>query len=292
MATVLIPVPAQDSDPTEVAVSWQVLTGAGHRVLFASPEGRQAACDELMVTGEGLDPWGFVPGLRRLVAVGAVLRADSAARSAHAALLQDPGWRSPLPWSEVSLAEVDGLLLPGGHRARGMRAYLESGTLQGLVAEAFGQGLPVAAVCHGVLLAARSVDPATGRSVLHGRRTTALTWELEGKAWKVARRTRFWDGGYYRTYLEGAGEPAGFMSVQQEVTRALAVPGDFLDVPAGASDAALKRSGRARDRLDDERPAFVVEDGGYLSARWPGDVHTLAKRFARLLDSRETPDAP
>jgi hypothetical protein len=27
--------------------------------------------------------------------------------------------------------------------------------------------------------------------------------------------------GHYRTYLEGAGQPEGYMSVQQEVTRAL-----------------------------------------------------------------------
>jgi hypothetical protein len=35
--------------------------------------------------------------------------------------------------------------------------------------------------------------------------------------------------------------------------------------------------------MDDERPAFVVEDGRYISARWPGDVHTFATRFSRLL---------
>jgi hypothetical protein len=88
-------------------------------------------------------------------------------------------------------------------------------------------------VCHGVLLAARGINPATGASVLHGRRTTALTWQLERKAWSLARRTRFWDPSYYRTYIEEPGQPEGFMSVQQEVTRALARPEDFLDVPGG-----------------------------------------------------------
>jgi len=56
-----------------------------------------------------------------------------------------------------------------------MRGYIDSDTLQRLVVEAFARGLVVAAICHGVLLAARTVDPATGRSVLHGRKTTALT---------------------------------------------------------------------------------------------------------------------
>jgi hypothetical protein len=38
-----------------------------------------------------------------------------------------------------------------------------------------------------------------------------------------------------------------------------------------------------RDTFDDERPAFVVRDGNYISARWPGDVHTFAKHFSKIL---------
>jgi putative intracellular protease/amidase len=276
VATVLIPVPARDSDPSEVAVSRAVL--AGHTVIFATPGGEQATCDELMVTGEGLDPWSRVPGLRKITALGRVLRADEAARDAHRALLADAAWRTPIRWDGIKLDGFDGVLLPGGHRARGMREYLESPVLQDVVVDAFRRDLPVGAICHGVLLAARSVDPDTGRSVLHGRRTTALTWQLERTAWRLARRTRFWDPGYYRTYLEEPGQPEGYMSVQQEVTRALADPADFRD-----TTDRVKASGRARDRLDDDRPAFVVEDGNYVSARWPGDVHTFAKTFAERL---------
>lgn len=283
MAVVLVPVPDLDADPTEVAVSWRVLTRAGHTVRFATASGAPARCDDLMVTGRGLDPWGFLPGLSHVVGVGRVLRADAAARSAHAELVADPAFRSPVRWDAVDPSGFDALLLPGGHRARGMRAYLESDVLQGVVAGAFGDGKPVAAICHGVLLAARSTDPATGRSVLHGRTTTALTWELERRAWRVGRVARFWDRDYYRTYAESPGQPAGWMSVQQEVTRALARPEDFLDVPPGSPDAARKTSGRARDTGTDARPAFVVRDGTYVSARWPGDAHTFAAEFAALL---------
>src|ERR1700723_3383437 len=83
----------------------------------------------------------------------------------------------------------------------------------------------------------------TDRSVLYGYKTTALTWALENSAWKVARITRFWDPNYYRTYLEQAGDPDGYMSVQQEVTRALANPADFLDVPETDPDYRRKASG-------------------------------------------------
>jgi len=121
---------------------------------------------------------------------------------------------------------------------------------------------------------------------LYGRRTTALTWELERLAWRTARIVRFWDPNYYRTYGEAPGEPDGYRSVQAEVTRALARPEDFIDVPADAPDYRLKTGGRARDTLDDARPAWVVRDGAYVSARWPGDVHTFAKTFLAMLDDR------
>ena len=163
-----------------------------------------------------------------------------------------------------------------------MREYLESEVLQKLVAEFFAAGTPVAAICHGVLLAARSRGN-DGHSVLFGRKTTALTWALERSGWTVGRIVRFWDPDYYRTYADGAGKPAGTMSVQQEVTRALARPQDFLDVPADAPDYRRKTSGMARDTFDDDRPAFVVRDGNYVSARWPGDAHSFARAFAELL---------
>ena len=119
-----------------------------------------------------------------------------------------------------------------------MRSYIESDVLHGLVCEACSRAILVAAICHGVLLAARTVDPVTGRSVLYGRKTTALTWELERGAWRIARLTRFWDPDYYRTYVERPGDPAGYMSVRAEVTRALQSPDDFRDVAVGSHELA------------------------------------------------------
>jgi putative intracellular protease/amidase len=283
MVTVLMPLPAADFDPTEVAVSWQVLAAAGHDVVFATPSGQRGRADDLMVTGQGLDPWGFVPGLRRVTVVGRVLRADADARAAYAALLENEAFAAPLHWGAARRSAYDALVLPGGHRARGMRPYLESPEVQQMAIDAFRAEKPVGAICHGVLVAARAVDPVTERSVLYGRRTTALTWALEDKAWGIARFTRFWDRDYYRTYTEEPGQRWGYLSVQQEVTRALADPADFADVEKGSPDWRRKASGRARDTLTDERPAFVVRDGSYVSARWPGDAHTFARTFAAVL---------
>jgi putative intracellular protease/amidase len=283
MARVLFLLPARDFDPSEAAVSWRVLVNAGHLVRFATPHGQPAIADDMMLTGKGLDLWGAVPLLRNLPFVGLLMRANRNARRAYAEMIADPDYLAPLRWDAVDPAAFDALLLPGGHRARGMREYLESEILQRHVAGFFDQERPVAAICHGVLLVARSISKRTGRSVLSGYRTTALTWAFENSAWSVARFTRFWDPNYYRTYLEQDGQPNGFMSVQQEVTRALASADDFRDVPTADTHYRRKTSGLVRDSMDDETPAFVVRDRNYVSARWPGDVHTFAKTFSGML---------
>ena len=282
MARVLIPLPRRDFDPSEVALSWRILHEDGHDVVFATPDGQIARADELMLTGIGLVPWGLLPGQKRLRLIGLLLRANREARLAHAAMLHDAAFRAPLRWDALDATAFDGLLLPGGHRARGMCEYLQSPLLQQLTAAFFAADKPVAAICHGVLLAARS-RRADGKSVLHGRRTTALTWTLERKAWATARISRFWDPHYYRTYREAPDQPPGYMSVQQEVMRSLADPADFVEVPRDAPDYRRKTNGLARDSDRDGSPAFVIRDGRYLSARWPGDVHRFAREFSALL---------
>jgi putative intracellular protease/amidase len=226
---------------------------------------------------------GAIPLLRNWPLVGLLLRADRDARNAYAAMIADPDYLDPLRWDAIDPSAFDALLLPGGHRARGMRDYLESHLLQSHVTAFFDAEKPLAAICHGVLLAARSISKRTGRSVLWGYQTTALTWSLENSAWSLARVVRFWDPNYYRTYLEQDGQPKGFMSVQQEVMRALARAEDFRDVPKSDPNYRSKTSGLQRDSIDNAAPAFVVRDRNYVSARWPGDARTFAKTFAGML---------
>ena len=298
--TILMPLPRRDFDPTEVCITWTILRAAGHELRFATPDGQRAHADPLMISGQGLDAWGWIPGLRQVRLIGLMLRAQKSAREAYQAIQLDPHFLQPLSYEQAAQAErtgaFDALVLPGGH-AKGMRDYLEDKVLQALVARFFdqfdaqGRHRPVAAVCHGVLLAARTPSQRTGRSVLWGRKTTALTWKLEKSAWDLTRWwARFWDPLYYRTYFENSGEPAGYWSVEAEVKRALAQASDFLDVPSDAPNAWRKSSGLIRDRLDDDRAAWVVQDGAYVSARWPGDVHTFARQFTTML-ARAAPAA-
>ncbi|QQR73244.1 MAG: DJ-1/PfpI family protein [Holophagales bacterium] len=247
MAVVLLPLPAADVDPTESGVPWRTLSERGHHVVVATPDGRPAQADPRMLTGRGLGP--FAP----------FLVADRHGREAYRAMAASREFAAPLPWEAIAALAYDALLLPGGH-APGMRPYLESPLLQRAVAESFAAGKPVAAICHGVVLAARS-RRTDGRSVLHGRRTTALPRRMELAAWWL---TRAWLGSYYRTYP---------VTVEGEVTEALAAPAHFERGPA-----SLRRD--APGQLD---RGFTVRDGHYLSARWPGDAHRLAAEFAAML---------
>jgi len=288
--TIIIPLPLYDFDPTEVAVPWKIFRDAGFEVKFATPTGQVAQADAMMLTGEGLDPWGWIPGLKKLKLIGLMLRARPVARAAYSNLIDDKNFQHPCAYSELKPEAYDGLLLPGGHAPR-MKPYLEDKILQGFVADFFDeknqQGVhkPVAAVCHGVVLAARAISKTTHRSVLYGKKTTALTWDLENSAWKLTKYfARFWDPNYFRTYMEKAGDPKAYWSVEHEIKRALKSENDFLNVPKNVEHSAIKTSGIARDNLHNNKPAWVVQDGNYLSARWPGDVHTMALDFVKCLN--------
>jgi protease I len=106
-----------------------------------------------------------------------VVRPDGNGRSAYLEMEQsDAGFRRPISYGEIRAADFDALILTGGH-APGMRVYLGSGVLQSAVADFFAQKKPVGAICHGVLLAARS-SFRPGKSVLYGKKTTALTKQM------------------------------------------------------------------------------------------------------------------
>ena len=252
MARVLIAIPNDDFDPTESAVPWKYLRTAGHEVVFATQDGLPGECDARLITGQGFGPF------KRL------LMANGDGRAAYAAMSQSAEFRNPIDWKTALRQPFDGLLLPGGHAPR-VRPYIESVDLQQKTAEMLQAGLPVAAICHGVLVAARAMG-SDGESALHRRRTTALPKSMELSAWAL---TCVWLGDYYRTYPT---------TVEDEVTDALAHVSQFDPGP---------RSLR-RDSAQDLSPGFVVRDGNWLSARWPGDAHRFAAEFVAMLAERRT----
>ncbi|MFO0560151.1 MAG: type 1 glutamine amidotransferase domain-containing protein [Polyangiales bacterium] len=246
MKRVWIPLPDRDFDVTEVAVPWKLLRRAGHEVLFTTERGGSApAADPLLLTGVLFGQLGAEPEPKKF----------------YGEMIESPEFKSPLAWTALDPASCDALLLPGGH-APGMRQYLGSSSVQSKIAAFWALDRPVAAICHGVLAAARTIDPRTNKSILHGVRTTCLPKYMERSAyfltaWKLGR--------YYRTY------PA---YVEDEVRDALGDPSLFVRGP-------IELTQRGTDRNDG--PAFVVEDGRYVSARWPGDAYLFAKKLIAKL---------
>ncbi|HTL11270.1 MAG TPA: type 1 glutamine amidotransferase domain-containing protein [Bdellovibrionota bacterium] len=246
---ILMAVPDSDFDPTESAVPWRILKNAGFEIVFATPEGGRAAADPIMVSGKGL---GLLKGS---------MRAGAPGREAYAEMESSSAFGKPVRYADLRVESYSALMLPGGH-AKGMRQYLESETLQKFVGDFFASGKPVGAVCHGVVLAARSKNPKTGKSVLDGKRTTALPLWMEMLAWNL---TRTWMGDYYRTYLD--------KTVEGEVREALG-SGAFERGPLGLG----------RDSEENQKAGFTVRDENYLSARWPGDAHRFGHEFVEMLN--------
>lgn len=181
------------------------------------------------------------------------LQARVEAREAYAAMQADKNYNRPLSWAKVRITNFDAFHFPGGH-APGMRRYCESEEVLRIAYQAFGANKLVSAVCHGVLPVARA-------GVLAGRRTTALIEPLEKIAIQLTQSAL---PGHYRTYPK---------TVEAEVKHRIR-PGGLFE----RGGLFPRYSGRRNPEA-----GFVVQDGNYLSARWPGDAWTLALRMNDLM---------
>jgi protease I len=245
---IAFPLPNHGFDPTESSIPWRALVDAGHEVVFATPDGCPAKADPRILTGRGFALW------------RPFLRAKTHARDVYARMEASEAFQHPLDYAHLDASQFDGVILTGGHEP-GMKPYLESELVQKFVAELMLADKPVGAICHGVLIPARARDPQTGRSILYGRMTTALTRAQELSAWAM---TGLWLRRYYRTYRD---------TVEEEVTKALASKRDFIPGPFSIM----------REGPDKPKVGFTVRDGNYLSARFYMDAYRFAQEFVAML---------
>jgi putative intracellular protease/amidase len=245
---ILMPLPEEDFDPSETSIPWKIFKENNVDVTFATPNGKPGKADPKMLTGETLGI--FKPALM----------AGKDARADYAEMTKDPKFQNPIRYDQISPNTYKAILLPGGH-AKGMRPYLESKKLQDTIVTFFHENKPVGAICHGVLLVARSIDPKSQKSVLHEFKTTSLLKAQELFAYNL---TRLWLDDYYLTYP---------ITVEEEVKTFLKDKSQYLK----------GNSGLFRDSTTNTKPAFVSRDRNYLSARWPGDAHLFAYEFLKMI---------
>ncbi len=111
----------------------------------------------------------------------------------------------------------------------------------------------IGAICHGVLVLARALNPDTGKSILYGSKVTALTKDLEMTGYGLT----FWLlGRRYRTYE---------CYVADEVRSVLKDARDFNSSPAMLIP-------------------FVVQDGRLVTSRWPLDAMAYSLKWAGMIE--------
>ncbi|MCF6294221.1 MAG: type 1 glutamine amidotransferase domain-containing protein [Flavobacteriaceae bacterium] len=246
---VLIPLPSYGFDPTEAAIPWKLMRENNFEIVFITPNGEKAAADKLMVSGE------------KLGVFKSVLKARQDAVNAYLEMEQSKSFCNPQKYDAVSEKDFDAILLPGGHD-KSVKEYLESETLQQLIVAFFKAKKPVAAVCHGVILVARSIDSVTGKSVIYNYKTTSLLKSQELLAYNL---TRLWLKDYYLTYPD--------ITTEDEVRSVLSNQNNFIKGPTPL----------LKDNLKNLKRGFVVRDRNYLSARWPGDIYNFSLEFIKMV---------
>ena len=179
---ILIPLPNNDFDLTEVAVPWKLFKDKGYEVVFATENGDKAEVDPKLVTG----------------VIFGQLKAKPNAINIFRELEKATEFINPILYTDIIASDFDLLHLPGGH-AKGVRHYLESTLLQQKVLEFYKADKIIGSICHGTIILARTINPETGKSIIYNRVVTGLIKRLE----KVAYYITSWKlGDYYRTYPE------------------------------------------------------------------------------------------
>lgn len=246
---ILIPIPSYGFDPTETAIPWKLLTENNFQVTFATPKGEKAEGDELMVKGKNL-------GIFKQV-----LRARKDAVDAYNNMTESSEFLNPIKYSDVKEQDYDSIFLPGGHD-KGVKEFLEAKELQKVIPQFFENNKKVGAICHGVILLARSIDPKTNKSVLYNYKTTCLLKSQEMMAYNM---TRLWLKDYYLTYPE--------VTVEDEVISALKDKSQFV----------YGSKPMFRDSEYNLKPGMFVRDRNYISARWPGDIYNFTLAYIKML---------
>lgn len=232
-------------DVTECAIPWNVLRSAHVQVDFATETGNIPAADARLLEGMTQKLFG--------AAKDTVVLYRKMALSVEFA--------NPKAWSHdgFSMAEYDGVLLPGGHEKK-MRQYIESASLHQHLARYVdlcrrSDGSKVlAAICHGVLALSKA-QRADSRSVLYDLETTTLSEWMEKAAFYS---TRLFMGDYFKTYENYCAH---------DVQLALRDPGrQYKEGPWSPN------------------PFFHVDPKYYyVSARFPGDAKAFADCFLKLV---------
>jgi putative intracellular protease/amidase len=235
---ILMPLPNHDFDPTEASIPWKACSDQGWKVIFSTEQGNVPETDLNRLKGP-------LPGL---------ISANAKVKAAYKLMCGDPSFQNPIRYSEIEPARYDALLLPGGDAPR-MCQYLENTELQCKVLEFCQRGKLIGAICHGILVLARTIDPQTGHSVLFGHKLTAVPKSLDLFAYRID------------SLVSKHGYIMDSLCVSDEVRACLEHQEDFMRGPSLLAP-------------------YVYSDGNLITSRWYMDAEVFADRFVDELQQR------
>ena len=284
LSTVLIPIPDRDFDPTEVAVSWRVLDPQRSPRRLRHRERRARGCRRhhgqrpgpghlVRATGIGRDPADragaageqgrsrSIPGhvgLQRISASGELGEGQPRRHRRVAAARRSPRPRNAqLHRQRDPATACRRRLCPRGDRGRDLSRRAACRPQRGSRHRSLG--------------ALRTQDHRADLGAGAHRLAPHPRHPLLGSPTTTAPTPR------------NPANPTGTCRCSRKSLVPFEDSADFCDVARGSPHWRLKTSGMVRDTASDSRPAFVVDDGNYVSARWPGDTHTFATVLSQKL---------
>ncbi len=244
---VLILLPENGNDPGETAIPYARFKQAGYDVVFATASGKAGHPDTLSFRS---------PLLK-------ASRPDAEGKAAFAQMMASKEHQRPVTFAQA-LARNDfaALYVPGGE-GPGMLPFLDDERAHAIVRKFYARQLPAAFLCHGGLMAARTINPATGKSVIAGEKVTTIPKNAERLG--IAA---FLGSGRPRVYGALGGNYAA-----DEMARA-AGNGNFVQPELGL---------KFRDPGDRRN---VVSSGNQVFGGGPWDARPFAEQFVELLEWR------
>jgi len=233
-----MPLPDRGFDPTEASIPWKACVTQGWKVTISTEHGSIAEADLYKLKGP-------LPGL---------MSAGANAQAAYQEMTKDSSYLKPIPYNEIKAEAYQALLLPGGD-ALGMRQYLDNQELRSKVFQFWQQGKLIGAMCHGVLVLARTIDPQTGRSVLYGHKVTAPPKTLDRFAFQ------------FDNWLLKRGYIMYSSCAADEVRACLEHAEDLASGPGFLTP-------------------YAISDGNLVTSRWYHDAEVFADRFTSELKHR------
>ena len=190
--------------------------------------------------------------------------------SAYRKLEIEGVFSSPVSFNEITLSEIDGVVVSDGKREE-MTRFLDDDYLQSdIILPLWKARKPFAAIGKGVLLLARTKDGV--KSILNGRVTSGLLAPMEIQT--------DWMHWLFQTLPKLTKD---YTRVEDEIKASIGNSGKFVPGPFHILWPFFGFS------KEDERFSFVHANENYVSGRFHGDIHVVTRAFADLLHGKDCP---